>query len=214
MYKAVVFDLDGVLVDASRWHFEALNRALKIFGFDLTLEEHSRLYEGLPTNTKLSLLSQNHKLPRALHGLIWRLKQQFTERCITQFCTPDIEKLELLRMLQERGLKLAVCSNAIRISVEAMLERSALAEFFPIVLCNEDVAEPKPNPAIYLAAMARLDVRPNECLIVEDSEHGREAARRSGAALLAVNLFKEVNVRTLLYALEQGRRTSEKEVRL
>jgi len=215
MYKAVIFDLDGVLVDASRWHFESLNRALKIFGFDIQPDEHKRLYEGLPTNSKLEMLSKNHSLPVALHRLIWRLKQKYTNRTIAEHCGPDIEKLELLRLLRDRGLKLAVCSNAIGSTVETMLERSGLLEFFPLTLSNEDVSQPKPNPEIYLKAFKMLGVLPSECLIVEDSEHGKEAAIRSGAALLPVTCYREVNVRTILAAFEHSDdAVAQEEVRL
>jgi beta-phosphoglucomutase-like phosphatase (HAD superfamily) len=75
--RAVLFDLDGVLVDATEWHYEALNRALRLFGFGITRYEHLAGYNGLPTRRKLEMLSVEKGLPVALHGMVGRLKQVY-----------------------------------------------------------------------------------------------------------------------------------------
>ena len=74
----VLFDLDGVLVDATEWHYDALNRALRLFGFDITRYEHLSGYNGLPTKKKLQMLSVEKGLPTALHAMLSRLKQVYT----------------------------------------------------------------------------------------------------------------------------------------
>ena len=74
----MLFDLDGVLVDATEWHYEALNRALRLFGFDITRYEHLSDYNGLPTRKKLQMLSVEKGLPAALHDMLNRLKQVYT----------------------------------------------------------------------------------------------------------------------------------------
>jgi len=81
--SCVLFDLDGVLVDATEWHYVALNRALGLFGFDITRYEHLSDYNGLPTRKKLQMLSVEKGLPAALHNMLSRL-------CSAAFGTRDI----------------------------------------------------------------------------------------------------------------------------
>lgn len=76
--KAIIFDMDGVLIEAKDWHYEALNRALKLFGMEITRYEHLTTFDGLPTKDKLKMLSLERGLPKSLHSFINELKQQYT----------------------------------------------------------------------------------------------------------------------------------------
>jgi beta-phosphoglucomutase len=201
--KAVLFDLDGVLVDATEWHYESLNRALGLFGFSINRYEHLSAYNGLPTRTKLEMLTVEKGLPRALHELIKRLKQVYTKEEILSKCWPVFEKEYMLSRLRREGYTLGVCSNAIRETVLLMLERSGVLKYLDLVLSNEDVRNPKPHPEIYLHAMERLGLQPGEVVIVEDAPHGIEAARRTGARVLEVAGFQEVDY-WRLYPLLNG----------
>lgn len=193
MIKAVIFDLDGVLIDATHWHYEALNKALHLFGYTITEEEHKNFYNGLPTRKKLEYLSKDKGLPVSLHAFINSMKQKYTQELIERNCTPDFQKIYMLKKLKEKGYKLALCSNAILSSVEIMLNRARLKEYFDLLLSNEDICEPKPSPDIYLKAFLKLSLRPEECVIVEDAEHGKKAALDSGGRLLEVSGYHEVN---------------------
>jgi len=191
--RAVLFDLDGVLVDATEWHYEALNRALGLFGYTISRYEHLTTYNGLPTLKKLEMLSVEKGLPRGLHRVISRIKQKYTREEILRNCTPVFEKEFMIRQLKREGYKLAVCSNSVRESLERMLIASGLIEHFDFLVSNEDVAHPKPDPEMYVLACAKLEVAPSECVIVEDADHGLEAARRAGANVCRVSGFGEVD---------------------
>jgi len=191
--RAVLFDLDGVLVDATEWHYEALNRALGLFGYTISRYEHLTTYNGLPTKRKLEMLSVEKSLPRGLHSIISRIKQKYTREEILRNCTPVFEKEFMIRQLKREGYLLAVCSNAVRESVERMLLASGIVEQFDYLISNEDVTKPKPDPEMYLKACAHLGVEPSQCVIVEDAEHGLEAARRAGANVCQVSGFGEVD---------------------
>lgn len=78
MIKAIVFDMDGVLIEAKDWHYEALNRALRLFGFEISRYDHLTTFDGLPTKRKLQILSAEHDLPAKLHDFINEMKQQYT----------------------------------------------------------------------------------------------------------------------------------------
>jgi len=200
--KAVIFDLDGVLVDATEWHYEALNRALGLFGYNIARYEHLTTYNGLPTRKKLEMLSVEKGFPRGLHSLVNKIKQKYTREEILRSCTPVFEKEFMVHQLKRDGFKLGVCSNSIRESVELMLRGSGIWDLFDVVLSNEDVKQSKPDPEIYLMACERLGVKPQETLIVEDAPHGIEAARRSGAFLCEVSGFNEVDHARVKRALE------------
>jgi HAD superfamily hydrolase (TIGR01509 family) len=191
--KAVLFDLDGVLVDATEWHFNALNRALALFGYTISRYEHLTTYNGLPTRKKLEMLSVEKNFPCGLHSLTNKIKQKYTREEILKNCTPVFEKEFMMHQLKREGYKLACCSNSIRESVELMLRGSGIFELFDFVVSNEDVKNPKPDPEMYLAAFKHLKLKPADCVIVEDAGHGIEAAKRSGGNLCQVAGFGEVD---------------------
>jgi HAD superfamily hydrolase (TIGR01509 family) len=205
--KAVLFDLDGVLVDATEWHYEALNRSLALFGYTIARYEHLTTYNGLPTRRKLEMLSVEKGLPRGLHSIISRIKQKYTREEILRHCTPVFEKEYLIRQLKRDGYRLAVCSNAVRESVERMLLASGIIEHFDFLVSNEDVQKPKPDPEMYLLACEKLGVAPAECVIVEDAELGVEAARKTGAHVCRVSGFSEVDYERLQRFIEQVERS-------
>jgi beta-phosphoglucomutase len=191
--RAVLFDLDGVLVDATEWHYEALNRALGLFGYGISRYEHLTTYNGLPTRKKLEMLSIEKGLPRGLHAMLNRIKQKYTQEEILTRCTPFFEKEFMINQLKRDGYRLAVCSNAVRDSVELMLRASGLFSSFDVIISNEDVAHPKPDPEMYLAACEKIGVVPEETVMVEDAGYGVEAARRAGGQVCVVSGFPEVD---------------------
>lgn len=190
---AVVFDLDGVLVDATEWHYEALNRSLKLFGFSISRYEHLSTYNGLPTRKKLEMLTIEKGLPVALHGLINRVKQVYTREEILTKCRPVFEKEYMISRLKADGYRLALCSNAIRDSVELMVRQSGLYDYFEFLISNEDVKRAKPDPEIYHKAIERLGCKPQEIVIVEDAPHGIESGRKAGGHVCEVSGFPEVD---------------------
>ncbi|MHA4868435.1 HAD family hydrolase [Duganella sp. PWIR1] len=191
--KAIIFDMDGVLIDAKEWHFEALNRALTLFGMAISRYDHLVTYDGLPTKTKLRMLSMERGLPEALHGFINEMKQIYTMEVIYAKCKPVFQHQFALSRLKAEGYRMAVCSNSIRNTIAMMLERAELLPFLDFFLSNEDVVAPKPAPDMYIKAIERMGLRPDQCLIVEDNPNGIKAARDSGAHVLCVHDVREVN---------------------
>lgn len=193
MIKSIIFDLDGVLVDATEWHYEALNRALGVFGLEIGRDDHLKVYNGIPTVEKLKSLSSRGLLPTGLHSLISFLKQKYTNEIIATRCRPDYEKILMLKELSKH-YGLSVCSNAKKESVVNMLGLSQIKDFFIEIMGNDEGYLPKPNPEMYTALIKKLGLTPNEVLIVEDSPHGIEAAKNSGAKVIAVRSYADVNL--------------------
>lgn len=208
--RGVLFDLDGVLVDATEWHYEALNRALRLFGFDISRYEHLSSYNGLPTRRKLEMLSVEKGLPVPMHGLLNRLKQVYTRDEILTKCRPVFEKEYMLHRLKREGYRLACCSNSIRETLDLMIRQSGLDPCFEFLMSNEDVSAPKPDPEVYVKAMARLGLQPEETVIVEDAPHGIEAARRSGAHVCAVTGFTDVDYFRVRQAIDRAQATGRR----
>ncbi|MFM8269125.1 MAG: HAD hydrolase-like protein, partial [Pseudomonadota bacterium] len=105
MIKGIIFDLDGVLVDAVDLHYQAFSRAIKLFGFDIPPAIHGLTYNGLPTTVKLEMLSQISSLPRDLHPFINEMKQVYTQELLNQKLKPNLTQINLLKALRDRGMK-------------------------------------------------------------------------------------------------------------
>lgn len=191
--STVLFDMDGVLIDAREWHYEALNRALDLFGMEISRYDHLVTYNGLPTRTKLEMLTMERGLPEGLQEFINELKQAYTMDIVYAKCRPMFRHQYAISRLKNAGYRMAVCSNSVKQSVEAMLQRADLLHYFEFFLSNQDISKSKPDPEIYLTAMKRMNVRPDECLVVEDNHNGIKAARASGANILCVTDVSEVN---------------------
>ncbi|KGI55249.1 HAD family phosphatase [Campylobacter sp. MIT 97-5078] len=191
--KAIIFDMDGVLIEAKDWHFEALNKALKLFGLEISRYDHLSVFDGLPTRKKLELLSLEGSLPQGLHKFINEMKQEYTMQIVYSSCKPRFYHEFALSRLKNEGYKMAVCSNSIRNTIEMMMQKAALSEYFGFYISNEDVKNGKPDPEMYKKAIKRLNLKPHECLIVEDNENGIKAARASGANVMIVEQVSEVN---------------------
>ncbi|HEC1885107.1 TPA: HAD family phosphatase [Campylobacter jejuni] len=191
--KAIIFDMDGVLIEAKDWHYEALNRALKLFGMEISRYEHLTTFDGLPTKDKLKILSLDKGLPLSLHNFINELKQQYTMEIVHSLCKPRFYHEYALSRLKNEGYKMAVCSNSIRNSIEVMMKKSALENYLDFYISNEDVKKGKPDPEMYIKAIEKLGLKARECMIVEDNENGIKAAKASGANVMIVNEVDEVN---------------------
>lgn len=192
--KAVIFDMDGVLIDAKEWHFEALNQALGLFGMQISRYDHLVTYDGLPTRKKLEMLSMERGLPVGLHEFINELKQQYTMEMVYSRCRPNFIHQYALSRLKAKGLRLVVCSNSIRDTIQMMLQKADLLRHLEFFLSNQDVKNGKPDPEIYNKAMRQLGLAPEDCLIVEDNPNGILAAQRSGAYVMQVAEVDDVNL--------------------
>ena len=195
MIKLIIFDLDGVLVEAKEIHYNTLNQALweidKSKKYTISETEHLSIYDGLKTNQKLELLTQNKGLPLNTYETVWNRKQELTIDVISKL-QPDNRLIEVFKELNKNGYKLACASNSIRRSVLVMLAKIGIIEYMDLIISNEDVKNSKPHPEMYWKAMSIMGYLPEETLIVEDSPHGLLAASRSKAHVMRVGSPKEV----------------------
>jgi len=202
MIKLVVFDLDGVLIDSKQTHYEALNRALGS-EYTITIEEHLSTYDGLPTRSKLNMLSERKGLPTDRHAEIARAKQKHTVEILKETVQPRQDFVDMCREIKDRGYTLACASNAVRDTVKMSLLQLGIIEYFDFWYSNEDVHKPKPHFEMYFECMLKANAKPSETLIIEDSHLGRQAVLDAGAHLLAVADTHDVSLAIVLDAVEQ-----------
>lgn len=209
MIKLIIFDLDGVLVEAKQIHYDTLNEALKEVGDHcvITEAEHLSIYDGLKTTQKLQLLTKNKGLSPEFYDQIWSRKQYLTIEAISQL-KMDTRLVVLFRKLRDSGYQLACCSNSIRRSVLVMLSKVGLIEYMDLILSNEDVKNSKPHPEMYWKAMSMMGVLPEETLIVEDSPHGLLAASRSRAHVLRVDDPQDLTIDKIENKLKEDKTMS------
>jgi len=190
MIKAIIYDLDGVLVNACDWHYEALNMALReITGYAIPREDHEKKYDGLPTRVKLNALVAEGLIDAGVKGLVHDLKQEYTFDVIRRKCRVNSRRAVIRRLVDK--YKIGCVTNCVRDSAHLMLLRSNILEYFSVVISNEDMTRCKPNPDGYIIAMHELKVKPKETVIVEDNPNGIAAAEASGAKVLVLNNFRD-----------------------
>jgi len=192
--KAILYDLDGVLVDACDWHYHSLNRALKeVVDFEISRKDHESKYNGLPTKNKLFMMGVTDDEAKE----VWEKKQKYTVEVINEMAHNSPQKRRLHEFTKMLGIKSCCVTNSIRKTAELMLEKTGQMEYMDFVIANEDVSDNKPSPECYMTAMGKLRCLPSECLIVEDSPKGLESARATGANVLEVQNSKEVHFNTI-----------------
>jgi len=188
MNKLIVFDLDGVILDAKEIHYNALNESLASVNpkYIISRKEHLLQYDGISTKKKLELLHNNKGFPLDKSELVWKLKQEATIKFINEV-KEDGQLIKIFSEIKNMGYTISVCSNSIRETVKLSILKLGLMPYVDFFVSNQDVYSEKPSPEIFLKAMIIAKSYPKNTIIVEDSYVGRLAAERSGAIIFPVN---------------------------
>jgi len=195
MIKLVVFDLDGVLVDACEWHRVALNKALKaLCDYEISLEEHYSTFNGVPTKVKLQKLTEMNIISPEIHQEIYEKKQELTIEIIKQNAEHREEKVQMIKDLRCAGYYIACYTNSIRETALLMLEKTGVLEHLDILVTNQDVVKSKPDPEGYNFLINKFNASKNNVIIVEDSPKGLAAAYATGCTVIKVSGPDEVDI--------------------
>ena len=212
MIKAIIFDLDGVLVDTKQIHFEALNAALRKYKFEkISIDDHIKIFDGLPTNEKLKILQKKKNLPKKYFLKINKYKQKVTAEILKKNIKKNDKIIHMMKNLHGK-YKIAVATNAVNSTLKICLNKLGISKYVDFKLSNEDIVNPKPNPEIYLRIFIKFGIYPSEALIVEDSHYGREAAISSGAKLLPIKKIDELDLKKIKLNLISKKITDKKNV--
>ena len=202
--KSVIFDMDGVLIDAKDWHYESLNRSLDYYGFTpISRNDHLSRFDGLSTIKKLELHFQTKNLSLQEHQKINDKKQELTLKIVEEKCVPLAIHVDMLKSLKDQNYQLAVCSNSISKTIQLMLSKAGIIDYFDFCLSNQDVVNPKPDPEIYNKAIKKMNLDPKEVLICEDNVRGIEAAIKSNGYVLEIGTIEDTNYNNVSTAIEK-----------
>ena len=196
MKKAIIFDLDGVLVDSKELHYDALNLALRSINekYVISRQDQADIFEGMTTRSKLDILSHTRGLPRELHDYVWNLKQQYSAAMFEDL-PKDEALINVFRFISEQDIAIGVASNSIRETLTTCLQSLGVWRYIDVSLSNEDVNNPKPNPEIYNKCMLMLGSVPTSTIVFEDSIIGIQAAKQSNAFVVEVGSRKDLTTR-------------------
>jgi HAD superfamily hydrolase (TIGR01509 family) len=193
--KLVIFDMDGVLVDACDWHKAAFNAALlELCDYQISEEDHYSTFNGLPTSIKLQKLAEMGvvKDDPKIHKEINKLKQEKTIEIIEERAEYDMSKANLFSWLKLKNIKVACFTNSIRKTAELMLDKCGVLSELDLLVTNQDVKEPKPSPEGYLKVLKHFNISPQNAIIVEDSPKGLMAANATGCKVMKVDNATQV----------------------
>lgn len=185
--RALIFDMDGVIADTGPAHKQAWIDWADRNGLPLDREHFMREFFG---RSNLDVLP--HFFPDRAHDreFIFRMGEDKEEQFLVKFRAGEIPPLEGFHELVERAVRrsfgLAVGSSAPRRNIETVLAGFNVRHLFPVTVSQQDVPVSKPAPDIFLACIAGLGLQPDECIVLEDSMHGLEAARRAGCHAIGV----------------------------
>lgn len=203
--RAVLFDLDGVLVDAPMWHRMAFDEALVKYGAEpLSDDEHFKKYNGLSTIKKLSMLADEERVSRSVIKKIAEHKQQLTLEFINNLCKPIKRIKEVVFWLYLNGFKTGVVTNCSKSSCHLMLKLSGLIGCWHTCITNEDVeGYIKPHPLPYIMGVRETCFHPEIAMAIDDSHHGIKSAKEAQIGKVwHLEKFSDLTLKNLRCRLE------------
>jgi HAD superfamily hydrolase (TIGR01509 family) len=183
-FKAVIFDMDGVLVDSEPVHFESTVRVMGRFGLPFT-DADNRRFIGSTDRVMFDVLKRMHGLDNPIDDLIEMRKAVYLELIQNGALVWREGIRDLIAELAGRQHTLAVASSGLKRIIEYTLNRGEIRDHFQAVVSADDIPAPKPSPEIYLEAARRIGIDPAHCAAVEDTDVGVRAAKNAGMYVIA-----------------------------
>ncbi|MHC4688246.1 MAG: HAD family hydrolase [Planctomycetota bacterium] len=194
MLGAVIFDFDGVITDTEILHLRSFNRVLEQFNIEIALREYYKEYLGYSDIDCIKAVSERYQLnldEEKIYELIHEKSQIFEE--IAKSESKIIAGVtDFLAILKENNVPMAICSGALLVEIELILDDAGLRSYFEVIVSAEQVKKGKPDPEGFLLALKMLNttlgqhLKKEECIVVEDSHWGLEAAEAAGMHTVAV----------------------------
>lgn len=179
MIRAVIFDMDGVIVDSEPLHFKAEKMMMEYYGKGISDEELNN-YVGVANPEMWAELRKKYRLAAALEEILEKQLSFKKDLFRRSELKPTEGVNELLQKLRSGGIGIALASSSPRELIELLLDKLGIKDSFDVVVSGEEVKHSKPAPDIFLEAAGRLGIEPASCLVIEDAKHGVKAAKLAG----------------------------------
>ena len=154
--KGLIFDLDGVLVDTKKIHFDALNKALNsVKAKEISFKDHLNFYDGLPTNKKLYILNKKKKLDKKLNLIVAKVKQEHTSKLLSKSLKFNSKIYNVFSKLS-KNYKISLATNAVKKTLNTSIKKLKIKKFIFQSYSNEDVINNKPHPEVYLKCLVSM----------------------------------------------------------
>lgn len=180
---AIIFDMDGVLIDTVRFHWQAMNQVLAKYNIHID-DSQLRNYIGQSVVHQLNQISEKYKTPLDVELIIEELKPIKEE--LQKGIQPKEGVAQLLKLLHDNNIPIAVGTSSTTIDTDRKLTDAGILNDFQVLVTHDDVTTHKPDPTVYLKAAEQLQVQPDHCIVIEDAPSGIEAAKRAGMKCIAV----------------------------
>jgi beta-phosphoglucomutase family hydrolase len=186
MNRAVLWDMDGTLVDSADYHWQAWRETMSREGSPITYEQFRASF-GQRNDSILRQWLGEMATPELIRRIGEAKEALYRQHVRQQGISPLPGALRWLRMLHRKGWGQAIASAAPRANIETILEVLQASRCFQAIVSADDVHRGKPDPEVFLIAATKLGVAPERCIVVEDAEHGIEAARAAGMKSIGVS---------------------------
>lgn len=185
-YKALLFDLDGTLVDSEHFHFSTWNELLAESNVKLEYEDFLKNYAGIPLPGNASRLKDLYEIETSLDELISRKELLTVERLKTSEINLMPFVQETLDYFHGKELAMVLVTASKRLDVNEMFNKNGLAKYFNFLVTRSDVTNSKPDPESYNLAVEKLALPKEECLVFEDTLNGLRAAKAAGLTCFVI----------------------------
>lgn len=196
MIKAVLFDLDGLLIDSEIISYKIYEEIFGEYGYPYTLTQYANEYSGKTLMENVTRTIKNGLLPLTKEQLIEKI-YEIEGRLIQEGVSLKTGALELLEYLREHQYGVAVATSSIKERALSILKLHEIESYFHAGVFAEDLTKSKPDPEVFLKAAGKLGRLPEECLVLEDSAAGIEAAYRAGIPVICIPDLKKPAEETL-----------------
>jgi beta-phosphoglucomutase len=199
--RAVLWDLDGTLVDSEEYHWQSWQHAMSLEGRPLTFDQFRATFGQRNETILRGWLGADADSER-IERIADAKEVEYRRLAAEHGLEPLPGATAWLARLRQHGWKQAIASSAPRLNVDVMREALHLGQYFDAIVSSEDVTNGKPAPDVFLAAAGRLGVPPPRCIVVEDAAAGIEAARRAGMASVGVSRTTVLSASIFVRSLE------------